>query len=141
MATNKEVKYLLSLGNVVDTNWMDENGSSLLYQAADGGYDDVFYHILQRPNTNANTTNKLSRTPLAAAAFGRHKDVVEELLDHGVDVNLRDMDGRTGLPLAAYQGYYFVVYMLLDHQELKRDTEDNEVMHHYLLPLTKTIGL
>jgi hypothetical protein len=40
-----KIKYLLSLDNI-KTNWVDDKGRTLLYLAAEGGYDDVVYHIL-----------------------------------------------------------------------------------------------
>lgn len=39
---------------------------------------------------------------------------IEELLDSGVDVNFRDIDGRTALHVAACQGFADVVRLLLD---------------------------
>lgn len=41
-------------------------------------------------------------------------DGIRELLDSGVDVNFRDIDGRTALHVAACQGFADVVELLLE---------------------------
>jgi len=116
---------LFSLDNV-DTNWADDNGRTLLYLAADGGHDDVVYHILQRPDTRTDTTDESGRTPLAVAAFKGHEDVVKQLLKHGVDGNSRDKGGRTALSLAAHRGHHRVVDELIVHQQVEIETVEGK---------------
>lgn len=48
---------------------------------------------------------------------------IEEILASGVDVNFRDIDGRTALHVAACQGFADVVKLLLD-KGAQVDAED-----------------
>lgn len=51
-------------------------------------------------------------------------DGIRELLDSGVDVNFRDIDGRTALHIAACQGLTDVVALLLLERGAEVDPRD-----------------
>lgn len=66
----------------------------------------------------AETLNILSKdihgyTSLHWAAHGGYEDMVEFLLQNGVDPNLQDRDGHTALHLAAFSGHDSIVKLLL----------------------------
>ncbi len=50
---------------------------------------------------------------LSEAAFNGHLEEVMKLLDKGIDVNIKDQDGRTALMYAAFNGHTFVMQKLL----------------------------
>jgi ankyrin repeat protein len=56
---------------------------------------------MTRSKASINLGSKDGITPLHAAAFGGHVNVVGLLIDHGADVNASDYNGYTPLYFAA----------------------------------------
>lgn len=48
------------------------------------------------------------------AAFGGHKEAVEELINDGADINMKAADGSTALIAATLQGHYSIVKLLME---------------------------
>ena len=69
--------------------------------------DHVKKDILGRPEPTPPTPP--GRTPLMSAAEAGHHDVVEALLDRGVDVNATDEENTTALMLASKNGMSLVL--------------------------------
>jgi hypothetical protein len=66
-----------------------------------------------------------------AAAYG-FVDVVKILLEHGADVNPRNVDGITPLHLATVAGHVDVARILLEHgADVNTKNEDNQTPLHY----------
>ncbi|KAK2782915.1 hypothetical protein FQN52_000555 [Onygenales sp. PD_12] len=65
------------------------------------------------PKKEATARQQLGRTPIGEAALLGDKDMVSLLLDHGVDVNGRDIYGRTALHAAASIGDTVLIRFLL----------------------------
>jgi ankyrin repeat protein len=51
-------------------------------------------------------------TPLIVTAFEGHKEVVEQLVAKGADMNAQDNEGNTALSLASQRGHTAVVELL-----------------------------
>jgi predicted RNase H-like HicB family nuclease len=64
---------------------------------------------------NANVANKLGETPLYAAAYKNHQDIVNLLLTHGANANLANEKGETLLYWAVYNNRPEIVSLLLVH--------------------------
>ena len=59
--------------------------------------------------------NMRNKTPLTAAAFDGHAEIIKYLLDHGADINAQSVNGWTALHDAAYIGCFECVKLLVDH--------------------------
>lgn len=60
-------------------------------------------------------------------------DVIQAMIEHVYDVNLRDGDGRTALMLAIKNNYDSAVRTLLEHPKIKIDQRDRDgrtILHH-----------
>ncbi|OQE01800.1 hypothetical protein PENSOL_c003G09320 [Penicillium solitum] len=62
--------------------------------------------------------------PISDAAAQGHLNIVEHLLDLGVDINYRDADGLTPLALAAREGHFALTRALINQgaKQLLHDT-------------------
>jgi len=62
---------------------------------------------------DANTQTRSGNTPLHAASFRGHAEVIELLLAHGADANARDVRGWIPLHQAVDQGHALAVEWLI----------------------------
>ena len=53
--------------------------------------------------------------PIHLATANGHPEVIQTLLEHGVDIHSTDKDGRTALHLASSSGKVEVARLLLEH--------------------------
>jgi hypothetical protein len=73
------------------------------------------FHKSKSCDFNAYSGND-SKTPLMLAAENGHLDVIKSLLSReGIDVNLKDGQGKTALDLAYNAGHYAIVSELINH--------------------------
>jgi ankyrin repeat domain-containing protein 50 len=118
-------------GNAVEverlfTGAADVSALPCLAYAAEHGQDEIVGLLLglgvgvESPATPA----ELGLRPLAAAAGSGHVPVVQRLLSHGAEVDMRDAQGRTPLMAASAGGHLPVVALLLEHQA---DTEVTDI--------------
>lgn len=73
---------------------------STLHGAAGRGDIDTVYELLVEDEVDINDFDANGNTPLHWAALRGHLSVVDVLLEHGADVNIRDRMNRTPLDLA-----------------------------------------
>jgi ankyrin repeat protein len=66
-------------------------------------------------DVNARTTNSQNNLPLHAAAAGKHREIVDLLLDNGADVDARQEGGWVALHEAAQDGDVEMIGALLAH--------------------------
>jgi ankyrin repeat protein len=89
------VKALLDGGTSVDEQ--DGQGKTALYHAARNGKLDIV-NLLLAHKANPNLSETVDgRSPLEAAAWNEHNDVMLALLAAGADVDSRDSSGETPL--------------------------------------------
>lgn len=62
-------------------------------------------------------------TALHMAAMSGHQRVLKMLLKKGVDIVIKDRNGRTALFQATEQGFESIVGLLLEREEIKNDTD------------------
>ena len=89
------------------------NGLTLLAFAAYRGKFEIFCLLSSKLTVHA-PSGDLKRTPLHFAAARGHANIVENLLDHGADVNVGDRMGATALSLAVNANRQSVVKTLLE---------------------------
>jgi len=87
-----------------------EDGSSAMHIAALQNQPDVINYLLQFKQM-INLTDQKGRTPLIIAVQSGNKLSVQELLNNGSDVNVKDKDGKTAMNYA--EGYGLVDIQLL----------------------------
>nr|CAD7598310.1 unnamed protein product [Timema genevievae] len=88
-----------------------------MYLAAINGHLELITVALEMdlpPNTVVIDTNQ--STILHGAAFTGHLKIVDLLIKHGADLNVRDAEGMSALMLAAGEDHLDVVRSLTDHK-------------------------
>jgi ankyrin repeat protein len=96
----------------------EQPGAVPLHFAARLGFHDLAAHLIAEHPEHVNARNDwdgLKRTTMHAASAGRNTDILSLLLQHGADVDSRDVYGSTSLHLASYRGTLSVGQYLLDH--------------------------
>ena len=68
---------------------------------------------LLQEKVDPNTSTDIGVTPLMAASFKDHPDVVQLLLNYNADPTLKTQDGLTALSLATVKGHDEVVSILM----------------------------
>ena len=106
-----------------------------LYHTANLGFIGLVQHLVaKRPQDLANIGGGYG-TPLHAALRGKRLRVLQVLLSHSVDVDVRDSDGRTPLHLAASDGLLEATQMLIDHRAdtNARDNSGSAPLHQTVM--------
>ena len=78
-----------------------------------GHFDTAEYLIKAGAPVNSPARNDLKAAPLHSAAAGGHQKIVQLLLDHHADPNLREQSGFTPLHAAAQNGDVEIIRALL----------------------------
>ncbi|CAM9915599.1 unnamed protein product, partial [Pylaiella littoralis] len=91
---------------------MDDAGHEEFHLACSIGNGTLARCMLPFIDLEKKTRNN---TPLEAACWGGHADIVEMLIDAGGDVNAEDHEEFTCLHAAAFKGFADVIALLLDN--------------------------
>ncbi|KAK3599324.1 hypothetical protein CHS0354_009808 [Potamilus streckersoni] len=118
------LKSLIQSG--VSADLPDMYGRSPLYLAARFGQQEVVNELLKE-NIDVNCKEyKYGFTPLHIATDRRHARVVEKLCQHNnMQINLRDISGRTALHIASVHGDKLVMKFLLQFHADPRSQNEN----------------
>ncbi|XP_071959653.1 ankyrin repeat and SAM domain-containing protein 3-like [Antedon mediterranea] len=96
-----------------------------LYTACSIGHYETVHAFIQSGQVDLNQKNKGSWTPLMYASYISHDNIVNLLLDGGVQVDIQTEKGATAFMLAASCGNESVCYFLLQ-QGAKIDQRDTK---------------
>lgn len=91
--------------------------------------ETILTHAIKQPNAPAvrqlllfgadpNLISKKGVTPISAASYKGHMEIMKMLIAHGADVNKLNTSGSTALIQASHFGHSNAVTLLLDHQAL-----------------------
>jgi ankyrin repeat protein len=94
-------------------------GGVAIIPAAEHGHLDVIRYLLEETKIDINHVNNLGWTALLEAIIlsdggPRHQQVVQLLLSHGADPNLRDAEGVSPLGHARQRGYDEICTLLTE---------------------------
>nr|XP_022906847.1 ankyrin repeat domain-containing protein 50 [Onthophagus taurus] len=107
------VRQLLDRG--LDEQHRDNSGWTPLHYAAFEGHQDVCEALLEAGARIEETDNE-GKAPLVLAAQGGHTALVNAFLEkHKAPCDQRPHDGKTALRLAALEGHYDVVQLLMSN--------------------------
>lgn len=123
------VKFLLDQG--ANTMAGQDGGWLPIHAAAYNGHLDVVRHLLDYGSPLDDTNNNVEKAPLSCAAGECHINIVEFLLNNGVEVNTRDRFGWTPLHYAAQRNNQTLTGTLLDHgATIDATTTDGQTPFH-----------
>lgn len=109
------VKLCIAAG--ADTKLTNRYGGIAIIPASERGHVEVVRELLTNSDSNVNHINRLGWTALLEAVVladggPKHQAIVQLLVDHGADVNIRDKNGETALELATRRGLIEIVAIL-----------------------------
>ena len=87
----------------------DDYEYTIFHEAACYGHLQVMEAINYIDPHMKDRVNKHNRTPLMMASVCGHVACVKWLLDHDVDINIKDADGKTALDSAKSQDIYDMI--------------------------------
>ena len=105
------VKMLVKAGAGVRAT--DIAGATCLIIAAYCGHSETVRYLAGLPQVDLSHKDNKGYTSLYCAAYAKHTDVVEVLIDAGADVETKDYLGRSPLLLACFSGALDVVKLLV----------------------------
>ncbi|KAH9649306.1 Potassium channel SKOR [Citrus sinensis] len=105
-----QLKGLIRAG--ADLNKTNYDGRSPLHLATSRGYEDITLFLIQK-GVDTNIKDDAGSLLCTAVARG-DSDFLKRVLSNGVDPNSRDYDHRTPLHVAASEGLYLMVKLLLE---------------------------
>ena len=109
------------------TTATEDHSTGFLLAARYGNLEIVKILLEKKADVNATDSNE-GMTPLMRACLSGHIDIIEFLLNHNVNINIKDNDGWTALMLATVEGYNTITQILIDKgadvnaQDLKGET-------------------
>lgn len=104
---------MINLGFVGDSIGCSASGERLVTATRDGDLQEAKALLDYNPRLASYSTFGFRNSPLHFSAALGHHEIVALLLESGVDVNLRNARGLTGLMLACQYGHWEVVQILM----------------------------
>ena len=106
-------KYLPLLAQNIDANAQALDGTTALMIAAEKGYSQIAFALLDKGADVNYIRKKFGATALMLAAAHGRTEIVELLLSRGADVNAKNDDGSSPLMVASMNGYIAVAKQLI----------------------------
>ena len=109
----RQITLQLARDPLLVNTYSDDGYQPLSLACIFGHYEAAEYLIKAGAAINSPSRNALNATPLQSAVAAKHDRVVNLLLDHDADPNVRDQGGYTPLHIAAQNGDSQVIRILL----------------------------
>ena len=111
---NEAVQFLLDVTD--NTDHCDEEGTTALMLASEGGYEPVVKSLLLAGANVNSQDNNVGWTALMIASKNNHITIVHTLLEAGADLDLQISKGPNAIIIACIKGHSNVVELLLSAQ-------------------------
>ena len=109
----------LLIKHQADINVLDKQDHIPLVYACGSGHAHIVAVLLsQNDQMNLNRRDQEGRTPLHYSAMVDRREIVNNLISHGLDPNVRDNSGSPPLHIAAFSGNVHCMNVLLEHNAL-----------------------
>ena len=102
-------------GAGADIEIPEYDGATPVHDAASYGYTETVKTLAGLGAILEAAGGPEMDTPLATAAYHGYMDVVEYLVEQGVDLNMRDRDNKTALFWAIWSNYPHVIRVLMEN--------------------------
>jgi ankyrin repeat protein len=107
----------------------DHNGNTPLINAIEFSRDDLF-HVLLDAGADVNIVDPVKQSPLMLAAQSGNLAYCKALLDKGANLNKRDIEGKTALYMAIFEGHDDIATLLIgNNASLERLTNGYTPLH------------
>ncbi|CAB4058972.1 Sex-determining protein fem-1,Protein fem-1 homolog A-A,Protein fem-1 homolog A-B,Protein fem-1 homolog B,Protein fem-1 homolog A,Protein fem-1 homolog CG6966,Protein fem-1 homolog C [Lepeophtheirus salmonis] len=113
--TNGATPLVLSCrnGHQEVVEYLVERWAPPLWCAAAAGHAQIVKLLVQEGKANVNSTTKTNSTPLRAACFDGHYEIVKYLVEHGANIEVANRHGHTCLMIACYKGHLRIAKYLI----------------------------
>ncbi|KAK4198199.1 hypothetical protein QBC40DRAFT_331921 [Triangularia verruculosa] len=119
----------------IDVNIVDTRGNTPLGWAAELGYENIARLLAADIRISIDRRNQQGQTPMLLASTFGHDKIVEILLQHGSNPNLKDQESVSPLWAAARAGHTAVVRHLLANELTNLNPRCRSYDHSYELPI------
>lgn len=109
-----ETIIILIRKNKVDTNYIDEEGRTVLHYAALKGHLDIVKAFIKF-GAEVDARDRRNVTPLWLTTVSSYQDIAIELLKHGANPNAKDQVGNSVLHIAASNNNLAIVKLLIEY--------------------------
>ena len=134
----------LSLLGEVDVNFIDVNGSPLLYTACEKASDDIIKELLKQNNINITLGNAFGETPLHKVCTNNRPIIVNLLLAKNLNSALiKNIDGHTPFDNAMKRGCTECIELLLttNNKNINHQDSDGNTPLHKIRNISSIIKL
>ncbi|XP_067656470.1 serine/threonine-protein phosphatase 6 regulatory ankyrin repeat subunit B-like [Haliotis asinina] len=106
-----------------DVSLKDAGGDNILHRACYGGHLDMMTYVLSHIKLDINSRGRFGRTPMMAAAYSGHEELVEVLMERGGDVSLKDDHGHDIIQIACSYGHLDMLKSILSQDTKANNTK------------------
>jgi ankyrin repeat protein len=127
----KSALWLIEQG--ADVELLNQHRVSPLQLIIDKGHKKLIEIICKLENVDLDKQDQYGRTILQNAVVLGHSEIAKVLIENGVDINIKDYNGRNVIfDALSFGDKKFIQYLLsFEHLELNNvDKNQNSIMHH-----------